>query len=52
MDRAAAYADNWSDRSLLQRVDRAVVVHPGKRLLRMAHDLGWDVVRPSRPARG
>lgn len=52
MDRAAAYADNWSDRSLLQRVGRAVVVHPGNRLLRMARDLGWDVVRPSRPVRG
>lgn len=51
IDRAAAYADNWSDRSLLQRVGRAVVVHPGKRLSRMARDLGWDVVRPSRPAR-
>ncbi len=26
--KAAAYADNWSDRSLLERVGRAVVVHP------------------------
>ncbi|WP_165075066.1 HAD family hydrolase [Paludisphaera rhizosphaerae] len=52
MERAAAYADNWSDRSLLQHVGRAVVVHPGKRLSKMARELGWDVVRPSRPARG
>ena len=52
MEDAAAYADNWSDRSLLQRTGRAVVVHPGTRLLRMARDRGWDVVRPSLPFRG
>ena len=28
MDEAAAYADNWSDRALLERVGQAVVVHP------------------------
>src|SRR5262249_4358048 len=28
MDAAAAYADNWSDRALLERVGQAVVVHP------------------------
>ena len=28
IEQAVAYADNWSDRSLLERVGRAVVVHP------------------------
>lgn len=50
MDRAVAYADNWSDRSLLERVGRAVVVHPRGRLLRLARARGWDIVRPRRPA--
>ena len=49
IDRAVAYADNWSDRSLLERVGRAVVVHPKGRLLRLARARGWDVVRPRRP---
>jgi HAD superfamily hydrolase (TIGR01490 family) len=49
MDKAAAYADNWSDRSLLERVGRAVVVHPKGRLLRLARTRGWDIVRPQRP---
>lgn len=50
IDRAVAYADNWSDRSLLERVGRAVVVHPRGRLLRLARARGWDIVRPSRPS--
>lgn len=50
MDRAVAYADNWSDRALLERVGRAVVVHPKGRLLRLARERNWDVVRPGRPA--
>jgi HAD superfamily hydrolase (TIGR01490 family) len=49
MDEAAAYADNWSDRALLQRVGRAVVVHPRGRLKRLAARRGWTVVRPRRP---
>ncbi|WP_165233150.1 HAD family hydrolase [Aquisphaera insulae] len=56
METAVAYADNWSDRALLERVGRAVVVRPKGRLLRLARERGWDVVRPasaegSRPAR-
>lgn len=51
IERAVAYADNWSDRSLLEEVDRAVVVHPRGRLLRLAQARGWHIVRPSRPAR-
>ena len=51
MEQAVAYADNWSDRALLQRAGRAVVVHPKGRLLRLARRRGWDVVRPGRPAR-
>lgn len=50
MDEAAAYADNWSDRALLQRVGRAVVVHPHRRLRRLALARGWTVVRPRRPS--
>jgi HAD superfamily hydrolase (TIGR01490 family) len=52
MAEAAAYADNWSDRALLERVGRAVVVHPGSRLLKLARSRGWDVVRPGRPSEG
>src|SRR3954463_16666668 len=36
MDESAAYADNWSDRALLQRVGTAVVVHPHRKLRRLA----------------
>jgi len=49
MEDAVAYADNWSDRSLLEVVGRAVVVHPKGRLLRLARARGWDIVRPRRP---
>jgi HAD superfamily hydrolase (TIGR01490 family) len=49
IDKAVAYADNWSDRALLERVGRAVVVHPKGRLLRLARARGWAVVRPRRP---
>ena len=51
MDSAAAYADNWSDRALLERVGRAVVVRPHGKLGRLARARGWDVVHPSRPRR-
>ena len=46
---AAAYADNWSDRALLKEVGRAVAVHPGRRLARLAHARGWAIARPARP---
>jgi phosphoserine phosphatase len=49
MDAAAAYADNWSDRALLERVGRAVVVRPHGKLAKLARQRGWDVVRPRRP---
>jgi phosphoserine phosphatase len=49
MDEAAAYADNWSDRALLQRVGQAVVVHPRGKLRRLAEARGWMIVRPRRP---
>jgi len=49
MEDAVAYADNWSDRSLLEEAGRAVVVHPKGRLLRLARSRGWDIVRPRRP---
>jgi HAD superfamily hydrolase (TIGR01490 family) len=49
MDEAAAYADNWSDRALLEQVGRAVVVHPRGKLRRLARRRGWTVVRPRRP---
>ena len=49
MDGVAAYADNWSDRALLERAGRAVVVHPHGKLRRLARRRGWTVVRPRRP---
>jgi HAD superfamily hydrolase (TIGR01490 family) len=49
MEDAVAYADNWSDRSLLEHAGRAVVVHPKGRLLRLARARGWEIVRPQRP---
>jgi len=49
MDESVAYADNWSDRALLQRVGKAVVVHPHRRLRRLAQERGWEIVRPRRP---
>jgi HAD superfamily hydrolase (TIGR01490 family) len=48
MDDAVAYADNWSDRLLLERVGRAVVVHPHRKLKRLARRRGWTIVRPRR----
>jgi HAD superfamily hydrolase (TIGR01490 family) len=50
MEDTVAYADNWSDRALLERVGRAVVVHPRGRLLRLARAKNWDIVRPKRPS--
>ncbi|HEV3163848.1 MAG TPA: haloacid dehalogenase-like hydrolase, partial [Isosphaeraceae bacterium] len=49
MDDAVGYADNWSDRALLSRVGRAVVVHPHRKLKRLARRRGWTIVRPRRP---
>ena len=49
MDDATAYADNWSDRALLARVGRPVVVHPHRKLRRLARERGWSIVEPRRP---
>ena len=49
MDESVAYADNWSDRALLERVGRAVVVRPAGKLARLAKQKGWDIVRPRLP---
>jgi HAD superfamily hydrolase (TIGR01490 family) len=49
MDDSVAYADNWSDRALLERVRSAVVVHPRGKLLRLARARGWHIARPRRP---
>src|SRR3954447_24772601 len=49
MDDSVAYADNWSDRALLQRVGTAVVVHPHRKLSRLARERGWHIVYPRRP---
>ena len=51
MDDSAAYADNLSDRALLERVGRAIVVHPHRKLARLARRRGWTIVRPIRPRR-
>ncbi|MDX2039331.1 MAG: HAD-IB family hydrolase [Isosphaeraceae bacterium] len=50
MDEAAAYADNWSDRLLLERVGRAVAVRPHRKLLNLARSRGWTIV-PARRVR-
>jgi len=52
MDETAAYADNWSDRALLGQVGRAVVVHPHRKLKRLALQRGWIIVHPRRPRHG
>jgi HAD superfamily hydrolase (TIGR01490 family) len=49
MDGAAAYADNWSDRALLARVGHAVVVHPHRKLKKLAIERGWHIASPKRP---
>jgi len=49
MDDSVAYADNWSDRALLERVRAAVVVHPHGKLHRLARARGWHIARPRRP---
>ena len=53
MSDAVAYADNWSDRALLERVGRAVVVHPRSRLLKLANAtrLGRRPTRSTTPTR-
>ncbi len=51
MDGTAAYADNWSDRALLERVGAPVVVRPYGRLRRLALRHGWTIIHPRRPAR-
>jgi phosphoserine phosphatase len=49
MDDTVAYADNWSDRALLERAGTGVVVHPRGKLYRLAQIRGWHVARPARP---
>lgn len=51
LSQAVAYADNWSDRALLSAVGQAVVVHPTKRLARLAKRHDWIIIRPLRPRR-
>jgi HAD superfamily hydrolase (TIGR01490 family) len=46
---AAAYADNWSDRALLEKVGRPIAVHPHRMLKRLALRRGWTIVNPRRP---
>ncbi|GAC1451790.1 MAG: hypothetical protein NVSMB9_36780 [Isosphaeraceae bacterium] len=48
MDDTAAYADNWSDRALLQNVGRPIAVRPHGKFARLARRHGWDIVRPGR----
>ncbi len=51
LSQAVAYADNWSDRALLESVGRAVVVHPKGKLRKLAYERSWTMVRPTRPAK-
>lgn len=50
MDETVAYADNWSDRALLEQAGRSVVVHPRGKLRQLALRRGWDIVHPRCPA--
>ena len=52
MDAAAAYADNWSDRALLEGVGHPIVVRPGRKLRNLAIGRGWTIVNPRRPRVG
>ena len=49
LSETAAYADNWSDRALLERSGRAIAVHPHRKLRRLAKKRGWTIVNPHRP---
>ena len=40
----AFYTDSYSDLTLLEAVGRPVVVHPDRRLARVAHARGWPVL--------
>ncbi len=44
LDHCWAYADGWSDRSLLALVGHPVVVGPGARLARLARRHGWETL--------
>jgi HAD superfamily hydrolase (TIGR01490 family) len=46
---AAAYADNWSDKALLEHVGQAIAVRPHRKLKRLARKRGWTIVYPTRP---
>ncbi|WZO96718.1 HAD-IB family hydrolase [Isosphaeraceae bacterium EP7] len=41
-----AYADNWSDRALLEQSGRAIVVKPHGKLKKLAVERNWTVVKP------
>jgi HAD superfamily hydrolase (TIGR01490 family) len=47
MSDTVAYADNWSDRSLLEQTGRSVVVRPHGKLKKLAIKRQWTIVRPS-----
>ena len=43
------YTDSCADLPMLELCDQATVVNPSRRLLEVAEQSGWEVVRPSRP---
>jgi HAD superfamily hydrolase (TIGR01490 family) len=45
LDAAAFYSDSITDRPLLERVERPVVVNPDARLRRLARQRGWPIER-------
>ena len=49
LDDCVAYADNWSDRPLLQSVGEAVVVNPRRALVSLALANKWRIVYPEKP---
>lgn len=49
LSKAVAYADNVSDRSLLEAVGQAIVVHPKGKLRKLAKQRGWAIIEPISP---
>ncbi len=42
-----AYGDSWADRHVMDFCRRAVVVHPGRKLARLARERGWRILEAS-----
>ena len=43
-EQTAAAGDHWADRFLLERVSKAVVIRPGRRLKNLSQKKGWTII--------